>query len=199
MKPPRRFIFSLIVLCILMAGAVFGAWDVGPDDQWSPRRWAKIAGYSVGTFLFVAALCVAMGLRLPVRLHGPNRVRLITGRTMLGPAWLHLDAPKPLKRRRHVQDVELVFLQPLASDTVEDGWGPVGPSGRGVLLEVELCDPQGQWHTVSSHGYLRGGGEECLFYRTYRDESPGPFVAVRLRAAEPVTLLRASWHCSTLR
>ena len=47
MKPPRWFTFSLIVLSVLMAGAVFGAWRVGPEDHSSPVRWLKIAGYSV--------------------------------------------------------------------------------------------------------------------------------------------------------
>jgi len=47
-----------------MAGAVFGAWRVGPEDHSSPVRWLKIAGYSVGTLLFVAwgSLFVVAGL-----------------------------------------------------------------------------------------------------------------------------------------
>jgi hypothetical protein len=119
-------------------------------------------------------------------------VRLLRKKPALGPAWLQLDSSKPLSRRRgRHQDVKLKFLEPLSMNYRDFGWGPVGASGKGVVPEVALRDQQGQWHEVVDSPYYLN---EWLVYNSVGLDSAGPFVAVRLRAKEPLTLLEAFWH-----
>lgn len=75
--PPRRFIYRLIVLSVLMAGALLGHWllpAAGPGD-WPPTRWLMIAGCAGGALGFAAWMRVLfmMGLmRLQDSPHAPT-------------------------------------------------------------------------------------------------------------------------------
>jgi hypothetical protein len=119
-------------------------------------------------------------------------VRLISKPTLLGPAWLELAAPRLPKRLRDKQWVELVFREPFR---VGRELGPVEPSGKAILPDLELRSQDGRWHPVTRHGTV-SGEPSPLCYWIYDDEfdSRGPFVAVRLRASEPLTLLQVRWR-----
>jgi len=76
-------------------------------------------------------------------------------------------------------------------------WGAIGASGKRVLPEIELRDVGGVWHGLGGHGHLyRWDGSRWLTYSLLSAfASPGPFTALRIRAAEPVTVLQALWFC----